>query len=67
MDIERGQILPPPNYDQCQKNLIHIDREYKLLRSLTCALVIAICIIFLLTFTVFALSLNPKFIPKWTA
>ena len=67
MDIERGQFLPPPNYEQYQKNIKYIDREYKLLRSLTCGLVIAICIIFLLTLTVFALSLHPKFIPKWTA
>ena len=67
MDIKRGQFPPPPNYEQYQRNIRYIDREYKLLRSLTCALVIAICIIFLLTFTVFALSLNPKFIAKWTA
>ena len=69
MDIERGQLPPPPNYVQCEniklRNIRRLGDEYKMTRSLISILVIAIFIIFLLSFTVFALSINPNFQPKW--
>ena len=70
MDIESGHIPPPPNYIQCEniklRNIRHLGDEYKMTRSLISILVIAIFIIFLLSFTIFALPINPKFQPKWT-
>ena len=70
MDIERGEFPQPPNYELCDHNKIrginHIGDEYKMMRRLTIPLVIAIIIIFLLSFTVFSLSINPKFQSKWS-
>ena len=71
MDPVLGKLPPPPYNENSEsknklENKYKADR-YKIMRRLKYALVNLILIIFLLSFTVAALLLNPKFKPQWTS
>ena len=68
MDSVLNQFAPPPyNEQESQTKRNNEADRYKIMRRLTIALVFLIWIIFLLSFTVAALLLNPKFQPQWTS
>ena len=71
MNPELGQF-PPPRYNENSERENQLEKKYnadryKIMRLLTYALVYLIMIIFLLSVTVAALLLNPKFQPQWTS